>query len=516
MAACRRQCTACPGDDDAFMDRIEAFFVRTILPEITDLFLNNGSKGFQYSSNVWYNHLTAEQQAKIDNIDLETLMQRFAKEFCKCEKQPMEGCIFPKNRCISALCEQHKWVMGPVIYALEQYFKSFTGYCGGATWEDLAHSYDQWESLGLTCLIQSDFSGMDRTVRRRLMQLIEMIYEHITPAIYHVPEDVWRRHAFVQKTTVYAEMFTKDGKLDFGSALITDTVFSGECSTTWKNTVVTIILHRFVIEELLGYTPDEYGIKAKGDDSEVVLPAGANTGNIRSAYSKAFYSADNFKWKFLPYFGYHGCGMTIKFLSISDSLTDADFCSTSTFHCAGCNHYRITRKLDRFIYLSCYSENVLSLNSQQRYAYMQNLYISNLNWMDNLPIFRAVNELLHTKVYTDYSLVGRNKAVLPLSLDEQLWKDSLFSKHSDSKIHDLQIRFGKNAAHTIVNQLTTILPCCVSSYYNHLFVKYGLNATAISSIESAISTSTGHTYTSNHLSLGLSAFDDHVSSLRLT
>lgn len=119
-AALKRQFTATPQPNAVFLQKFEKWFLSVIMPEIKMLLSD-----FHYSYDVWYNHLTANQQRAMDDLskDRNTLLDIYAVIFCKAEKQMMEAGAYPKNRAISAMCDAHKYVMGPVVYALEQYFK---------------------------------------------------------------------------------------------------------------------------------------------------------------------------------------------------------------------------------------------------------------------------------------------------------------------------------------------------------------------------------------------------------
>jgi hypothetical protein len=503
-AAVRRQCTAVPGPDDDFMDRLEQYFDHTIFPEITELLSH-----FHYSVPVWYNHLDSKQQHEIDRVDLATLDTRFATIFCKCEKQeiPLNPVTqigeLPKNRTISAMCTQHKYVMGPVIYALEQYFKKFKGYCGGKTWKELGEMYDSWHSKGWTKLIQSDISGMDRSVKRRLLALIEKIYAYLTPFIHHVDPITWQKHAFVSKTKIFATYYEDKHLNDMGYCMVTDTVFSGESSTTWKNTLINIIIMRYIFEILLGLQPDEYGLANKGDDSGAALPPSFDNKIIRKAFYTVYYDASLIKHPYAPIYLKHGCGLTLKFLGICDTLTDIDFCSTNTYYCNVCNHHRVTRKLDRFITLTPWSDTAHNLTKTQRLAYMENLYLSNLKWCKNLPIFSNLNNKLHTGVKTKYTLNGKPRRKLALNETDSKWFHELFNTKHIAQTENYQRQFGKHLAYSMIQQDADILDCCAGSYYNWLRDKLDLDRQSVDQIMRDIDNATGDIFSSPLLSIGL-------------
>jgi hypothetical protein len=503
-AAIRRQCTAIPGPDDCFMDQVEQYFIDTILPEISELLAD-----FHYSYEVWYNHLDARQQSEIDKLDLSTVDVRNANIFCKCEKQEIVNGDLPKNRAISAMCVQHKYVMGPIIYALEQYFKKFKGYCGGKTWEDMGQLYDFWYEQGFTRFVQSDLSGMDRSVKRRLLKLIEYIYDLITPHVTHVSKQSWTRHAFVQRTTIHAKYFEDKLMHNMGYCDVQDKVFSGESSTTWKNTTINVILLRFICEKLLQLPINGYGLAGKGDDSAAALPMSISPDIIRAAYYQCYYQAKLIKHPYASYYLKHGSGMVLKYLSISDTITDGDFCSTNTFYCTACKHHRLTRKLDRFINLTPWTDTAHNLTSTQRLAYMHNLHLANLKWCDGLPIFSQLNEKLRTNVISNYTLNGPERKTLNVSKPDIEWFEHMFNKKQVETTIKYQRLFGKNIAYSMIQQQSGIQKCCATSYYNWLSDKLDLDSDAVDIISNQIVSATGDLYQSALLTIGLDNLERH-------
>lgn len=505
-AAVRRQCTATPNPDDELLDQLQCYFNNTILPEITELLSD-----FHYSFEVWYNHLDAAQQLEIDRVDISRLENRHANIFCKSEKQEIVNGELPKNRTISAMCAEHKYVMGPVIYSLEQYFKKFKGYCGGKTWNDLGLMYDEWLNKKYTKFVQSDISGMDRSVKRRLLAIIEQIYELITPSITHVDFAVWSKHAFVNKTQIYANYFDNKSMESLGFCTVEDKVFSGESSTTWKNTTINTIVMRFTIEILLKLLPNEYGLADKGDDSEAALPESIPDYEIRNAFYRCYYPSKYVKHSYAPYYMKHGTGMTLKFLSISDTITDGDFCSTNTFYCHYCQHHRVTRKLDRFINLTPWSDTAHNLTEQQRLAYLHNLYLSNLKWCNGLPIFSQLNDKLKTNVKASYTLNGKPRKNLPLNKKDRAWYETMFDTKQLAMTYKYQQQFGKNAAYSMIQQQTDLLPCCAVSYRNWLSDKLDLDSNAVDVIIKQLNEAQGDVFTCPLLSIGLNNLEQHFT-----
>ncbi len=507
-AALRRQWTATPAPADKFLDSLESFVDRVIFPEMLELLQN-----FHYSYNVWYNHLTRQQQDSMDQLDKNALHVRYVNIFCKSEKQLVENGEMPKNRAISAMCEEHKYVMGPVIYALEQYFKKFKGYGGGKNWAETAKQIDQWSKRGLTKVIQSDISGMDRSVVLRLKQIIGYrLYKYLEPFITHVPIDVWQIHAYPTTTKITANYFVDKTCYSFGSSDMEGEVFSGSCDTTFLNTTITAVIQRYVFENVLQLQRDEYDLSAKGDDSMDVVSPSLDDHAIRAAFNACYYQAKYIKGTYTTYLPRHGSGLVLKYLSISNRLDDIDYCSTNCYHCPNCG-FKFTRKLDRFIYLTPWSESIKNLTNEQQQAYKQNLYDANRAWMKGLPIFTELNNFLFTGVSNQYSLAGKEKKTLPLNALDTQWYSDLFDVKREQHRVLLQQKFGKNAAYSLLDQISEILPCCVKAYEVWLFDKFGLTESDLIRVRRDITTCVGNQYQSATLTHAIRMYEEYKASL---
>lgn len=469
-AALKRQCLSTPSPNSFFLKKFKKWFDVVIQPEISELL-----KDFDYSFNVWFNHLTYKQQKEIEpfmvgNPDYISLQKRFASIFCKAEKQLCENNKLPKNRCISALCAAHKYCMGPIVYALEQYFVKFKGYGGGKSWPQLANKYLQWDQAEYKA-VQSDFSGYDRTVSAELKEIVFFsIYKLIEPHVKHIDTNTYARHAYSNITTIYAEYFGKNMRNNLGSATIKGQVFSGSMDTTLMNTILTTVLMRYTIEEVLKIPNHDYDLINKGDDSVVLLPHNIPNDNIVNAYKHTFVFQDNSKNDYINHFVQHGSGLQLKFLSIGQ-IDDIDFCSTQTFKCKKCNNYKITRKLDRFVSLTPWSRTIIDLKPEQQLAYKQNLYEANCCWMKGLPIFEQLNQYLKTGVKADYNLVGKQKKTLPLTQIETSWYFKYFDSKKMAKFEKLSQAFGKEDAYQMIERINNTQDCCGKAYIDWLVDK---------------------------------------------
>lgn len=508
-AAVKRQSTAVVGPDDLMLDELEDFVNKTIIPEWEELL-----KDFNYSFNVWYNHLTANQQNDMDSVDVNSLKVRYVKMFCKAEKQLIENGEWPKNRAISALCDEHKYVMGPIVYALEQYFKRWFGYSGGSTWDEIGQDYAAWLHNGFRKNFGTDFSGLDRSVVIRLILIIKApIFRMIQHKVYHVKDDDFEHHAYPTWTKITTTHFGKDQVVDLGTITLLGLVYSGAMYTTFFNTCITIICTRFVYEYKLGFDKSQYKLKAKGDDGESAIPIELDHEPIIDMFNKCFVRSKYTKHHMAPHYLKHGLGLTLKYVCVSDRLDDLDFCSTNCFYCDKCKTYRLTRKIDRFIYLTPWTDSIHNLPRRQQLAYMENLYQSNLRWMNGLPLFTALNNKLHTCVYDNYSLAGKQKKRLELTEDEQTWYDQMFNHTHVLRLEELQRKFGKNHAHSMISQVSRVQSCCVESYYDWLYMKMGLTRQDVATIERDIENHVEGIFESPTLTTGLANLDIYRTAL---
>lgn len=483
FAAVRRQCIATAPPDHKFLAKFKHWFDSKIVNEMVDLLSD-----FHYSVEVHYNHLSKHQQDNMDKLDPKELNTRCCCIHCKGEKQLVEvddhgNITYPKTRSISAMCEEHKAVMGPIVYALEQYFKQFKGYGGGKDWQSTCQWINYCEHRGLTKVIQSDISGMDRSVTYEIKQIVgHAVYSLVEPYVKHVDQDTWRTHAYARFTKINANYYDQKEFRTLGSCIMEGEVFSGSSDTTFFNTLVTACFQRYVMEVELGIDDDDYDITAKGDDCVVVCQTSVDNKDIRAAYDKVYYRASLLKGTYASVVASHGSGMVLKFLSISEHLDDIDFCSTACYKCDNCG-YKMTRRLDRFLYLTPWSDSIKNLKRPQQLAYLQNLYDANNCWMRGLPIFRALNEHLKTGHKNQYTMVGGRRKTLPLTKEDTLWFEKMFDVSQTKRHAALIQKFGKDAAYSMVSQNSEPKTCCAEAYAKWLYFKCGLSRDMIASIE---------------------------------
>lgn len=508
-AAFRRQCTATIPPDPEMVQLLAKFIDDKIKPEVESLLID-----FKYSYNIWFNHLNAQQQnemIKIESMSVEELYKQEVKIFCKSEKQIDNSSEPPKNRCISAFNEEDKYVMGPVVYALEQYFKKYDGYCGGKNWEELALEYDEIKRRHHK-VIQTDVSGWDRSISITIKKFFSVIFDIVAPHVYHVPTEVFVKHYTAILTKLSAITFTDGKQTLHGIALIMAQVFSGRSDTTYSNSQLNATIFKFILELLIKLL--DYTTKSKGDDNVSTVPEDVNNANIKEVYYQVFVPAKFNKFKYAPIYYKHGLGITLKYLTVG-STTDIDFCSTATFYCNVCGTHKITRQLERFITLLPWSSKTVSMTHKDTDAFKQQLYLSNLKWMNGLPIFRTLNDKLRTEVYVKNFEIGKPRITRQLNKQEQEWCREFLDMEVNATFIKYSKIFGKSDAYSMIQRQQNIKNCCIEACKEDFLDKYNWNKEDIEQIEKDINDST-YEYDSPTLLTGLAYFEMRKSLITLS
>jgi len=462
---------------DSFYDWFEGIFRGEILPLIQD---------FEYCYEGWFNGLTNKQQAellKVDTSNQENLKNKYYTMFCKCEKQMADGLPnkYPKNRCICGPNAEYKYVMGPIVHRLETIFTNFKGYCGGKNWSEMESLLNKWYKQGYTKVIEGDGSGFDRTQHTLLKDVERTIYRHLLQEgkIHHVDEDVFAYHSETDTVKIKSKSFMKNGKYtelqDYGHIEITGTVLSGSMDTTFANTLRMALYNRFVLEKVMGLSAEQYQVIAKGDDFAVFVNDSIMDEEITDAYYKVFSNKTTRT---------HGLGQILKFVRIASYAT-MDFCCTEAFNCTKCG-WKIVRQLPRFLTLTPYSSKVLALSKDEEMHYKHQLFMSNLKWMDGLPVFTEYNNQLMHKVfnYKVKTKTGKQKMYLNVPKKYQ----HLYVKTSKQIYKEELIEiFGKDAAYSMADRTSDKCEQCVEGYYKHLQYYYNLSRQEVNTIQRDLS-----------------------------
>lgn len=450
--AFRRQFLKACTPDEAMSDKFIQYCERIISEELT--FLDD----FDYCYELWYNHLTASQQKQIDTVNRDNLLKREYSVFCKRELQEIEDGKFPKNRCISGPNTEHKYVMGPIVYALEHWFKrNFKGYCSGLSWQQKEALLNNRRRRGLTMKIDGDFSAWDLTQAHKL-KISRIIYKKISHLVKHVTEEEFMYQVDQQFTKIKMQYITKDKYVNYGFGIVDGTVFSGSMDTTFANTMQNALIQRFVMEELLQLTKDQYDLDTAGDDFQNFMEPTVSVEKVQEAYSRIASTART---------GKSGLGLTLKFLNVGP-IEGSDFCSTETFFCEECDSYKIIRKLPKFLTSTPWSNTSLALSNTQKQVFFTALYDANNMWMKGLDIFTEVNDWLNYNNRNYNALTGPKKKLLMIPqqyrhmLEHDSVLDSIFKNLSSDLYYAMSGRQSEKKA------------CCNRAWRIVLNQRYGL------------------------------------------
>jgi hypothetical protein len=392
----------CLGVTEPVQDEVDKFldwYHTVIFPQEIEPLLQN----FEYSYEMWYNHLSYAQQQRIDACDKNHLDKRNYTNFCKKEKQIIEGDKYPKNRCICGPNEEYKFVVGPVIHRLEQIFKQhFKGYTSGLNWTRKEQILNQCRNNDRRFVIEGDGSGFDRTQYLCLKEVEFTIYRWLVEhgKIHHVDPEIFLKQSTqgtVKIQVKYVEKLGPKGiiqKLGFYNK--TGCTQSGNMDTTFANTLRQCMYNRYTIEYHAGIHKSTYDLQTAGDDFTVELPTCVERQRVLEAYAKVFTTNKT---------GKHGLGQVMKFMKFTD-LDGIDFCSTETYYEPG-QGYKIIRQIPRFLTLTCWSQTALGMTPTEQRQYMLDLYEANKLWIGDLPILSQYNELF--RVFANRIPVGNTK-----------------------------------------------------------------------------------------------------------
>lgn len=466
-SAVKRQCIEVTQPDPLMEKQFFEWYSLIFDEEIVPLL-----EKFEYSFEVWYNHLTRGQQNELTEAlvlkeeDPLALKKRQYSMFCKREKQIVDDpSKNPKNRCICAPNPEYKIVMGPVVYALDLIFRKFKGYCQGKNWEEMETELNAMRERNQIKVVEGDGSGFDRTQTHSLKDVERRVYRWLAShdKIHHVPTSVFLHHVNIEWRPIKVEHLDKVRdqivRHRMGNVSIRGTVFSGDCDTTFGNTLRMALYNRYTVEAILGIHRESYTIFAKGDDFAVALEPTVEDIDIKKAYYTTFSPKKT---------GVHGLGQILKFLKIG-RIDTMDFCSTETFWCSGCKSHKIIRQLSRFVALNPWSHTVLAFSQDQEDEYMETLYQANLCWMDGLPIFSQLNEFLHrTGFKPSKPRRGFERLYLPVP---EKYRHLIRGPDRLEKL----LTMSKEDYWGMVDRVSRKRECCSKSFLQHLEKFYGMS-----------------------------------------
>lgn len=409
--ASKRDCIAMTEPDEDVVREFTQWYDDDIFPREIEPLLYD----FDYDYAAWYNHLTAQQQYEMDQVDMNRLDKRVYSNFCKKEKQIIDDeTKHPKNRCICAPNAEYKYVLGPVVHMLEHIFKHrFKGYTSGKNWSEREQLLNNCRKRGLNKVTEGDGSGFDRTQYVVLKYIEFKIYTWLVNhnKIKHVDPETFLKQATMATVKIRADCREKRGNIveliELGYYLKTGCTQTGNMDTTFANTLRQCLYVRFVNERRLFLKTEDYELTTSGDDFTNMLPMYLPNERISEAYYSVFSKQKT---------GKHGLGQVLKFLKFTD-LSGIDFCSTETYY-DPIEGYKIIRMIPRFMTLTAWSQKALGMTVSEQRDYMISLHEANKLWIGDLPILSQYNDLLlayanQLPATTNKVKAGRAKKTLP-------------------------------------------------------------------------------------------------------
>lgn len=298
---------------------------------------------FDYNVEQWFNHLTTyNKQLEIlpfmlglsnDDKSLSNLAYTI---FCKKEKQIIDGKM-PKNRAISACPPSMKYVMGPVIWALEALCKNVPGYKinyqgqPGTNWNEIEDIYEQRYDDGYTYTVDVDGSAWDTCMKHHMKYLPYKIYKWLADnnKIKHVNPQIFERVSCARYRTLHAKVYVDGHTYNLMKVRLDETMMSGSPDTTWANTVAMSSVTKFTMHKA-GYQENHYVHDTAGDDSATFL-------RYKNPHLEDIYIET---WA--------GLGLIPKYIKYG-TYNDITFCSTSVipYDVGTKTKFKIVRQLDR-------------------------------------------------------------------------------------------------------------------------------------------------------------------------
>ena len=402
---------------------LDKYFEEQIIPILQE---------FNYNVEAWMNSLdTLEKQKEVlkwyqdykynnKKLGLEVLKECLKYDlFTKEEKQATtineDGSIsYPKCRAISSCPPILKWVMGPVIKALEKLFgRKLKGYkfndgeTSFKSWSDIEQYYDRNDADGFTEYNDADGSRWDTTMRIWMNHIFKLIINWLVDnhKIYHVDGELFRQASTPDYRSLTAKVYIDGRSYTLISMLIYATMFSGSPNTIFTNTVINATLNAYIFEGVLGYTADEYKSNCSGDDNQSSVRPG-DSQRIRDTFIKV--------WTEL--------GLVPKYFNTGDTSV-ITFCSTNVvkYFEDGQYKHKILRIPNRLNPLSHYSISALHYFAGEMKTHYEELAIGMLSWAKNIPYYENYIKAFQyhaDQIKSEKKKIPEGKAKMTFDTDE--------------------------------------------------------------------------------------------------
>lgn len=436
FAAAKRQIKSAPVPDlhviHKFLDFAKSKIRKFLRNRSEELFLD-----FGYSFNQWYNHLNASKQARMDMvhqwlygnntnppdpkfeghyIDLKHCDPKMFhyEAICKKELQGPDG----KPRMVCSIPDLVKYVMGPVCWALEEYFglcpqdrvgdeicyyNGLPCYCGGMNLDQMEDKINEYIDQGFVKVAEGDGSAFDNTQDVMLKELDRWIYRQIAKHVYHVPMDLFlycSQQYYKVMDVIHIDPYSKLRKVIMQYAVL-GTVFSGDCDTTLMNTI-RMGLYNWYTNECAGFRYfKDYVAFSKGDDFSVMYQNSIAESSIRLAYEKYWLA------KHKPKVGeediderVYGLGQILKMLDFGGPES-FKFCSLRAWIVDyKTNHIMLTRDPAKFYGLSKFSRKIRVRDRVGAAQYCIEQAVQIIASFGQLALFQAAAQVLVEAAYS--------------------------------------------------------------------------------------------------------------------
>jgi hypothetical protein len=363
---------------------------------------------FDYDVDEWMTHITTLDK-QIEVLEYYTDFMNGIKNrphwdnndytlFAKTEKQIVEILSnskkkYPKCRAISACPPNVKWIMGPVIYALEKAFETHNGYkiptydndlkgTGTAkTWAEQEKTYKLFHDKGLTNCIDIDGSAWDSTITWHMKYLLNKIYEYLVDndKIHHVCPELFKKISTQRFRNLIVKTYINKRTLILLRLVIDSTTFSGSMDTTFGNTLINASV-AYTVRKYLNLRWSQMPSANAGDD---------HSSFVSDQTLQDYPIVDTIKlvWS--------GLGLVPKHILIGD-FSSITFCSTNVipFQIDNETHFKIVRQVNKLFPLSHYSIKAMNLSAGQMKTYYNEMAIGNEFWDNNMPFYS-----LYSKAY---------------------------------------------------------------------------------------------------------------------
>jgi len=413
--ALKRSAAEMPDSDPVILEEFKRFLKIKIYP-----ILDSIVKEFEYSSAIWWNHITTSQRQQVldalKTVDfgkkwtvIKTLQEY--GNFVKSEDQT-QGPAESKTRNICNVGNLKKLLAGPVCYTLEKIAKcKIKSYVSGKSYEEKGYDLANIaKKLGEDCVkLDGDGSAFDSCQKIPLKNLVDdYLYKKVCEKIeqeqvakleilgYAIPPYAIRA-ALLDHHAVIKTKFVQDLKLKTLVTVTHDgTTHSGDMDTTLANTIRMWCYTEFVAW-IARISENDYETRVAGDDNTLYVSKKIFENKkfeIINAYQTVYTTR---KDKVT-----HGLGQVIKFLKVG-KIEDGDFCSTSCFKTTrnGDTYYRILRIPSRYFLTFAYMYKSDSLTPGE---YMYTTGQAELKWAKGLPIFEKIARWKMRHGYNSHSV----------------------------------------------------------------------------------------------------------------